>query len=95
MIAMLIWITMRERRKFSIPDRLETFVVEFGEEDGIAMVRASGEEGLDGNPSRTSKELNKEPLRVQTDKVPLQQCKVVLHLPQPRCTTISNSKALA
>ena len=78
-----------------MPDRLETSEVEVGEEDGSVMVRVSGEEGLDDNPSRTNKELNKEPLRVQTYKVPLQLCKVVLHLPPPRCPTISNSKALA
>ena len=78
-----------------MPDHLETSEVEVGEEDGIAMVRDLGEEGLDGNPSLTNKELNKEPLRVQMYKVPLQQYKVVLHLPPPRCPTISNSKALA
>ena len=78
-----------------MPDRLDTSEVEVGEEDGIDMVRVSGGEGMDGNPSRTNKELNKEPLRVLTYKVPLQQCKVVLHLPPTRCPTISNSKALA
>ena len=66
MMAMLKWIMMRERRKFSMPDHLETSEVEVGEEDEIVMVRVSGEEGLDGNPSRTRKELNKEPLRAQT-----------------------------
>ena len=95
MMAMLIWITMRERRKFSMPEHLGTSEVEVGEEDGIVMVRVLGEEGLDGNPSRTNKELNKEPLRVLTYKVPLQQCKVVLHLAPPRFPTINNSKALA
>ena len=78
-----------------MPDRLETFEVEVGEEDGIAMVRALGEEGLDGNPSRTNKELNKEPLRIPMYNVPLQQCKAVLDLPPPGCHTTSNSKALA
>ena len=49
-MAMLTWIMMRERRKFFMLDRQETFEVEVGEEDGIAMVRVSGEEGLDDNP---------------------------------------------
>ena len=78
-----------------MPDRQETFEVEVGEEDGIAMVHVSGEEGLDGNPSRTNKELNKEPLRIPTYKVPLQRCKAVLQLPLTRCPMTSNSKALA
>ena len=78
-----------------MPDRQEISEVEVGEEDGVAMVRVSGEEDLDGNPSRTSKELNKEPLRTKTHKVPLQLCKAVLHLPPTRCDTISDSKALA
>ena len=95
MTAMHNWIMMRERRKVALLEHVKTSEVEVREEDGIVMVRVLGEEGLDGNPSRTSKELNKEPLRVQTYKVPLQQCKVVLHLPPPRCPTISNSKALA
>ena len=93
--TMLTWIMMREKRKFSIPDRHGTFEVEVGEDDGIAMVRASGEEGLDDNPSRTSKELNKEPHRNQMHKVPLQLCKAVLQLPLTRCPMTSNSKALA
>ena len=54
-----------------MPDRQETFEVEVGEGDGIDMVRVLGEEDLDDSPSRTSKELNKEPLRNQTHKVPL------------------------
>ena len=66
MMAMLTWITTREKRKFSMPDRQETFEVEVGEEDGTGMFRALGEEDLDDSPSRTSKELNKEPLRVPT-----------------------------
>ena len=78
-----------------MPDRQETFEVEVGEEDGIAMVRASGEEVLDDNPSRTSKELNKQPLRIPMHNLSLQLSKAVLHLPLPRCPTISNSKALA
>ena len=77
-----------------MPDRQETFEVEVVEEDGIAMVRASGEEGLDDNPSRTNKELNKEPLRAQMCKVLLRRCKAVLHRPLPRCPMTSNSKAL-
>ena len=76
-------------------DHPVTFEVEHCEEYGIAMVRVSGEEGLDDNPSRINKELNKEPLRVQTYKIPLQQCKAILLLTLPRCSTISNSKALA
>ena len=76
-------------------DRQETFEVEVGEEDGIVMVRASGEEGLDDNPSRTSKVLNREPHRNQMHKVALQLCKAVLQLPLTRCPTTSNSKALA
>ena len=95
MMAMLTWITMRERRKFSMPDRQEISEVEVGEEDGVAMVRVTGEEGLDDNPSRTSKELNKEPHRNQTHKVPLQLCKAVLQLPLTRCPTTTSSKALA
>ena len=94
-MAMLTWIMMRERRKFFMLDRQETFEVEVGEEDGVVMVRGTGEEGMDDNPSRTNKELNKEPLLNQTHKVSLQLCKAVLHLPPKRCPTISNSKALA
>ena len=93
--AMLTLIMMREKRKFSMPDRQAIFEVEVGEEDGIAMVRVTGEEGLEDSPSRTSKELNKEPLRNQTRKVPLQLCKAVLQLPLTRCPMTSNSKALA
>ena len=78
-----------------MPGRQGTFEVEVGEEGGIAMVRALGEEGLDDNPSRTSKELNKEPHRNQTHKVPLQLCKAVLRLPLTRCPMTSNSKNLA
>ena len=75
-------------------DHPGTSEVEVGEEDGIVMVRVSGEEGLDDNPSRINKEeLNKEPLRVKTYRVPLQQCEVVLHLRLPRWPTISKSKA--
>ena len=58
MMAMLTWIRMWERRKFSMPDRQVTFDVEVGEEDGTVMVRVSVEEGLDDSPSRTRKELN-------------------------------------
>ena len=95
MMAMRTWITISERKMYSMPDRPETFEVEVGEDDGIVMVRVSGEEGLDGNPSRTSNELNKEPLCNQTHKVPLQLCKAVRQLPLTRCPTTSSSKALA
>ena len=79
-----------------MPDRQETLEVEVGEEeDEVAMVRVMGEEGLDDNPSRTSKELSKEPLRAQMCKVPHQQYKAVQNLPPTRCPTTSNSKALA
>ena len=78
-----------------MPEHLETIEVDVGEEDGIVMVRAWGEEGLDGNPSRNNKELNKEPLRVQTYNVALQQCHVVLHQPLQRYPMIYNSKVLA
>ena len=36
-------------------DDLETFEVEVGEVDGIAMVRVSREDGFDGNHSRSNK----------------------------------------
>ena len=78
-----------------MPDRQEISEVEVGEEDGVAMVRGTGEEGLDDNPSRTSKELHQEPHRNQTRKVPLQRCKAVLQLPLTRCPMTSSSKALA
>ena len=72
-----------------------TSEVEVGEEDEIVMVGVSGEEGLDDNPSRTNKELNREPHCNQTHKVPPRLCKAVLQLPLTRCPTTSNSKALA
>ena len=77
-----------------MPEHLANFEVEVGEEDGIAMVRVSGDEGLYDNPSGTSKELNKEPLRTQMCKVPHKQCKAVQHLPLRRCPSTSNNKAL-
>ena len=72
-----------------------TSEVEGGEEDEIVMVRVSGEEGSDDNPSRTNKELNKEPLCIPKYKAPLQSarwCYIYLHRDALRSATARPSR---